>query len=92
MGLEAVVLMFPGNNVCSNYFNDHILLLQFIASAPTLFPAEYVREFQSCLDKTPPVPFEDIKAVIRKELGRPLEEVYDFVDPRPLASASIAQV
>ena len=66
--------------------------MQLIASAPTLFPAEYVKEFQSCLDRTPPVPFEDIKAIIRKELGRPLEEVYDFVDPKPLASASIAQV
>jgi aarF domain-containing kinase len=68
---------------------DH---LQFIASAPTLFPAEYVKEFQSCLDKTPPVPFEEIKAIIRKELSRPLEEVYEYVDPQPLASASIAQV
>jgi len=70
----------------------YIKLGQLIASAPTLFPAEYVKEFQSCLDKTPPVPFEDIKAIMRKELGRPLEEVYDFVDPQPLASASIAQV
>jgi hypothetical protein len=56
-----------------------------------LFPAEYVKEFQACLDKTPPVPFEVIKGVIHKELGRPLEEVYDFVDPQPLASASVAQ-
>jgi len=70
----------------------HLLLMQLIASAPTLFPAEYVKEFQSCLDKTPSVPFDDIKAIIRKELGRPLEEVYDFVDPQALASASVAQV
>lgn len=70
----------------------YIKLGQFIASAPTLFPAEYVKEFQACLDKTPPVPFEVIKGVIHKELGRPLEEVYDFVDPQPLASASVAQV
>lgn len=70
----------------------YIKLGQFIASAPTLFPAEYVKEFQSCLDKTPPVPFEEIKAIIRKELSRPLEEVYEYVDPQPLASASIAQV
>lgn len=70
----------------------YIKLGQLIASAPTLFPPEYVKEFQSCLDKTPPIPFEDIKAIVRKELGRPLEEVYDFVDPQPLASASIAQV
>ncbi|CAK9875100.1 unnamed protein product [Sphagnum jensenii] len=70
----------------------YIKLGQFIASAPTLFPAEYVKEFQSCLDKTPAVSFNEIKAIIRQELGRPLEEVYDFIDPQPLASASVAQV
>jgi aarF domain-containing kinase len=70
----------------------YIKLGQFIASAPTLFPAEYVKEFQSCLDKTPAVPFNEIKAIIRQEIGRPLEEVYDFIDPQPLASASVAQV
>jgi aarF domain-containing kinase len=57
-----------------------------------LFPDEYVKEFQNCLDKTPPVPFDQIKEIITKDLGRPLEEVYEYVDPVPLASASIAQV
>ena len=57
-----------------------------------MFPEEYVKEFQSCLDKTPPVPFDQIKEIITKDLGRPLEEVYEYVDPVPLASASIAQV
>ncbi|KAH7282555.1 hypothetical protein KP509_35G036400 [Ceratopteris richardii] len=70
----------------------YIKLGQFIASAPTLFPEEYVKEFQNCLDKTPPVPFDQIKDIIREDLGRPLEEVYDYVDPVPLASASVAQV
>ncbi|MCI00431.1 putative aarF domain-containing protein kinase chloroplastic-like, partial [Trifolium medium] len=64
----------------------------FIASAPTLFPAEYVQEFQNCFDRAPPVPFEEIQSILRKELGRPIESVYEYVDPTPLASASIAQV
>lgn len=81
-----------GNCVCIVFGHSRLSLMQLIASAPTLFPPEYVKEFQSCLDKTPAIPFEDIKAIVRKELGRPLEEVYDFVDPQPLASASIAQV
>ena len=66
--------------------------MQFIASAPTLFPAEYVSEFQSCLDRTPSVEFSVIEGILREELGRPLSEVYEFVDPIPLASASVAQV
>ncbi|KAK2376265.1 hypothetical protein P8452_48315 [Trifolium repens] len=70
----------------------YIKLGQFIASAPTLFPAEYVQEFQNCFDRAPPVPFEEIQSILRKELGRPIESVYEYVDPTPLASASIAQV
>ncbi|XP_042512658.1 uncharacterized aarF domain-containing protein kinase At5g05200, chloroplastic isoform X2 [Macadamia integrifolia] len=70
----------------------YIKLGQFIASAPTLFPPEYVEEFQNCFDRVPPVPFEEIQAILRQELGRPIESVYDYVDPVPIASASIAQV
>ncbi|CAN7141804.1 unnamed protein product [Brassica rapa subsp. narinosa] len=70
----------------------YIKLGQFIASAPTLFPQEYVDEFQNCFDKAPPVPFEEIRKILQEELGRPIESVYEYVDPAPLASASIAQV
>ncbi|KAF1889559.1 hypothetical protein Lal_00024886 [Lupinus albus] len=70
----------------------YIKLGQFIASAPTLFPPEYVQEFQNCFDRAPPISFEEIQSILRKELGRPIESVYEYVDPTPLASASIAQV
>ncbi|GKU91238.1 hypothetical protein SLEP1_g5138 [Rubroshorea leprosula] len=70
----------------------YIKLGQFIASAPTLFPPEYVEEFQNCFDKAPAVPFQDIQTIIREELGRPINSVYEYIDPTPIASASIAQV
>jgi len=70
----------------------YIKLGQFIASSPTFFPKEYVEEFQNCLDRTPPFEFSVAKRIIETDLGRPLEEVYAFVDPKALASASIAQV
>ncbi|KAJ1431710.1 UbiB domain [Sesbania bispinosa] len=70
----------------------YIKLGQFIASAPTLFPPEYVQEFQNCFDRAPPIPFEEIQSILRKELGKPIESVYEYVDPTPIASASIAQV
>ncbi|WP_152205824.1 ABC1 kinase family protein [Marinobacter changyiensis] len=70
----------------------YIKLGQFIASSPTFFPKEYVEEFQNCLDKTPSLPFGVIKKIIQQELGCPLGDVYESVDPVPLASASIAQV
>jgi predicted unusual protein kinase regulating ubiquinone biosynthesis (AarF/ABC1/UbiB family) len=70
----------------------YIKLGQFIASSPSLFPAEYVDEFQHCLDRTPPMAWPRVRRVIEEELGRPLADAYAWVDPRPLASASIAQV
>uniref|UniRef100_A0A7C9AU65 ABC1 atypical kinase-like domain-containing protein n=1 Tax=Opuntia streptacantha TaxID=393608 RepID=A0A7C9AU65_OPUST len=70
----------------------YIKLGQFIASAPSLFPPEYVAEFQKCFDQAPAVPFDEIKAILNQELKRPIDSVYEYVDPTPIASASIAQV
>ena len=70
----------------------YIKLGQFIASSPTLFPAEYVLEFQTCLDNTPTVPYSVIRKIIQDDLKKPLSEIYSYVDPTPLASASVAQV
>lgn len=65
---------------------------QFIASSPSLFPAEYVLEFQKCLDRTDPVPWAIIRATIESELGQPIDAVFESINSVPLASASIAQV
>lgn len=70
----------------------YIKLGQFIASSPSLFPDEYVLEFQKCLDKTQPLPYAVIKGVLEQELKQPLDEVFSYIDPQPLASASVAQV
>jgi len=70
----------------------YIKLGQFIASSPSVFPDEYVEEFQLCLDKTQPVPFHTMKAVLKKELGKSLDNLFSYINPEPLASASIAQV
>ncbi|CAI9774944.1 unnamed protein product [Fraxinus pennsylvanica] len=70
----------------------YVKLGQFIASAPTLFPPEYVEEFQYCFDRAPAVPFQEIQTILREELGRPIDTVFEYVDPTPIASASIAQV
>merc|ERR1711865_1282095 len=55
------------------------------------FPKEYVLEFQKLLDQTEPLEWRVIKRVIEDELG-PLNESFVYVDTKPLASASIAQV
>ena len=56
------------------------------------FPAEYVLEFQKCLDRTEPVPWEVVRRTIAADLGVPLEQAFASIDPVPLATASVAQV
>eukprot|EP00612_Vaucheria_litorea_P001765 CAMPEP_0171454108 /NCGR_PEP_ID=MMETSP0945-20130129/1532_1 /TAXON_ID=109269 /ORGANISM="Vaucheria litorea, Strain CCMP2940" /LENGTH=473 /DNA_ID=CAMNT_0011979077 /DNA_START=299 /DNA_END=1720 /DNA_ORIENTATION=+ len=70
----------------------YIKLGQFIASSPTLFPSEYVLEFQKCLDKTDYIPWNEAMKIIETELQRPIETVFSNVNSIPIASASIAQV
>lgn len=73
--------------------STYIKLGQFIASTPSLFPREYVEEFQGCLDQTPTLPFSYIQKVLAEEFeGKNLNEIFSFIDEKPLASASIAQV
>jgi aarF domain-containing kinase len=77
---------------CEELGTTYIKLGQFIASSPSVFPEAYVEEFQRCLDRTPVLPFHFIRRTVEAELGKPLETLYAWVDPKPLASASIAQV
>ncbi|MEB3767834.1 ABC1 kinase family protein [Acinetobacter sp. MD2] len=73
--------------------STYIKLGQFIASTPSLFPREFVEEFQGCLDQTPKLPFSYIQEVLHTEFaGKNLADIFAFIDETPLASASIAQV
>ena len=70
----------------------YIKLGQFIASAPSLFPREYVKAFQGCLDDVPSLPFSYVKKTLQQEFEQPLEQIFAHIEEQPLASASIAQV
>ncbi|MEA2061838.1 MAG: AarF/UbiB family protein [Thermodesulfobacteriota bacterium] len=65
---------------------------QILSSRPDLIPVDLLREFAKLQDNVPPFPFEDVKKIILSEFGSPMEEVFEFMDETPLASASIAQV
>ncbi|MHA3051380.1 ABC1 kinase family protein [Acinetobacter sp. ANC 4641] len=73
--------------------STYIKLGQFIASTPSLFPREFVEEFQGCLDQTPKLPFSYIEDVLQQEFAdRNLHDIFASIEEIPLASASIAQV
>jgi predicted unusual protein kinase regulating ubiquinone biosynthesis (AarF/ABC1/UbiB family) len=70
----------------------YVKLAQLVASSDGMFPDAYCLEFQKCLDSVPAFSAVKVKAIVREELGRPLEEVFLSFDETPMASASIAQV
>ena len=70
----------------------YIKLGQIISSGEGIFPAELVEQFKLCRDRVPAEPFRVVREVIEADLGRPLDEVFRWVDRTPLAAASIAQV
>jgi ubiquinone biosynthesis protein len=65
-----------------------IKLGQLLSSRPDLLPDVYIEELRRLVDEVPPVPFADIDAVVRADLG---DDVFTSIDPEPLATASIAQ-
>lgn len=65
---------------------------QLIASSPGLFPKAISDECRLLLDRMPPEPAERVRAVIERDLGAPVDELFASFDETPLAAASIAQV
>jgi len=66
----------------------YVKLGQLLSSRPDLLPDVYIEELGHLVDEVPPVPFVDIDATIRAEIG---DDVFASIDPEPLAAASVAQ-
>lgn len=69
-----------------------VKLGQLLSTRPDLLPEAYVDEFTKLQDNVQPLPFEIVKQVVEKELGKTLEQAFESFNPVPLASASIGQV
>lgn len=57
-----------------------------------LLPSQYCDELSRMLDQVPPFEFELAVAVVEQTIGKPLGEVFDGFDPKPIGSASLACV
>ncbi|HEY8291411.1 MAG TPA: AarF/ABC1/UbiB kinase family protein [Thermomicrobiales bacterium] len=69
-----------------------IKLGQILSTRPDLLPPAYIAELQKLQDAVPPVPTALITERIEEQLRRPVETLFTFFDPVPLAAASIGQV
>jgi len=64
---------------------------QFMSSRLDVLPPEITSELEGLQDEVPAVPFAAIRTLAEAELGATLESVFTFVDPTPVAAASLGQ-
>lgn len=69
-----------------------VKLGQILSTRPDLLPPAWIDELTTLQDAVPPMPLDDVRKIIRTELGGEVEDLFDDFSPEPLASASIAQV
>jgi len=65
---------------------------QILSTRPDLLPPEFIEELAKLQDNVPPLSEEQVVVVMEQELGVPWEDVFDHVEPEPLAAGTIAQV
>jgi ubiquinone biosynthesis protein len=69
----------------------YIKLGQILAIREDILPRIVTRELQNLFDRLPAVPFDVVRGIIERSLGRPLGAVFASVEDPPIGSASIAQ-
>jgi len=65
---------------------------QALSTRPDIVPSDIALELARLQDRVPPFPGEEAVAIIERELGKPVRELFAEFDPEPMASASVAQV
>jgi predicted unusual protein kinase regulating ubiquinone biosynthesis (AarF/ABC1/UbiB family) len=77
---------------CEDMGPTFIKFGQIVASSAGMFPERYVEEFRKCLDEVRSFDFREVQRIVAEELGAEGKRQLSSIEPRPLASASIAQV
>ena len=78
--------------LCRENKGVYIKVGQHLANLDYLIPEEYIIALSSLFDDAPDTSIEDVREVVRQDLGDYPEELWKDFDPLPIASASLAQV
>jgi predicted unusual protein kinase regulating ubiquinone biosynthesis (AarF/ABC1/UbiB family) len=65
---------------------------QVLANRPDIVRADYMEQLCKLQDDVPAFPSEHAFAIMQRELGRPLNEVFEQISDTPVAAASLGQV
>jgi len=69
-----------------------VKLGQMLSTRPDLIDEEIADELGNLRDSVPAEPIEVVREIIEKELGAPVDELFDDFPDKPLAAASIGMV
>ena len=69
-----------------------IKLGQALSTRPDLLPADIAQELSKLQDQVPPFPNDQALSIIRKTFGSRFDEIFESVETKAMASASVAQV
>jgi ubiquinone biosynthesis protein len=78
--------------VCEELGPTFIKFGQILSNRPDLIPFDLVLEFEKLQDNVPPMPDYKVKQVVAEELKVDIDTLFAWFDPKPFASASMAQV
>src|SRR5205823_6705296 len=65
---------------------------QILSTRPDLLPPEFIEELSTLQDQVPPLTEAEVVQVMEQELGVPWEDVFESIEPQPMAAGTIAQV
>lgn len=65
---------------------------QVLSTRTDLFPAPFIEELGKLQQDVKPLPSTQVQDILQNSLKAPLEDVFSYFDPQPLAAASIGQV
>ena len=65
---------------------------QSLSTRVDLMPSEYNLELQKLQDQVPPFSNEEAFEIIQREMGSTVSEIFDQIEPSPIAAASLGQV
>jgi ubiquinone biosynthesis protein len=65
---------------------------QILSTRPDLIPPAFIDELASLQERVTPLTEAEVVGVMEAELGVPWEDVFESIDPTPLAAGTIAQV
>jgi ubiquinone biosynthesis protein len=65
---------------------------QVLSTRPDLLPPPFIEELAQLQDNVPPLTEEQVVKVMEQELAVPWEDVFESIEPAPLAAGTIAEV